>query len=150
MSKNPIPEEKIIQFFDELIEREKSVHLPLKRLHIQVLEAHCFMKELVLDLRQKVKSSGLYHLDFILTDVELDRKDFQGWQFGLERGRWKALITFKLPSKVRLVGPFREGETEGPCARIEMEPTALYGALGELLESFLRSAFDPEKKYRKL
>ena len=59
-----------------------------------------------------------------VSPVGPDQKHTDCLQFSLERGRW-ALICVALaegePLRARIVGPFRRGQSEGPCADFPLE-----------------------------
>ena len=59
-------------------------------------------------------------------------------------GRSRAIVTVKSRGDVTLVGPFRDGKTEGPCRTFPVEAGApLDEALVEFLEKFIEEAFRP-------
>ncbi len=74
----------------------------------------------------------------------VDDKHLHAVQFDLFRGRCRAIVTVKSRGDVTLVGPFREGKTEGPCRTFPIgasEP--IEEALGEFLALFIEEALRP-------
>ncbi len=93
---------------------------------------------------QAAAAAGAPHLRIELSDTRIDDKHLRSFEFDLQRGRHKAIVTAKGRGEVSLVGPFRTGKTEGPCLRFPIDAGAeLRGALGTFLERFLEEAAAP-------
>jgi len=76
--------------------------------------------------------------------VRIDDKHLRSIEFDLSRGRYRAIITAKSRGDVTLVGPFRDGKTEGPCKSFPIDARdEVQGALAAFLESFLEEAATP-------
>lgn len=95
-------------------------------------------------LHAALDAAGSSHLRVSLGEPRLDEKHVRAVQFELVRGRTVALVSVKSRGDVVLVGPFRSGKTEGPCAKVPfVDPAAVDEALAAFLERFLDEAMTP-------
>lgn len=79
-----------------------------------------------------------------LSEVRVDEKHLRAFQFELQRGRHRAIVTVKSRGEVTLVGPFRAGKQEGPCLSFPLESASeLDVALGDFLEKLVDEAATP-------
>ena len=91
---------------------------------------------------------GAPHLDLVtVSDVEPDDKSIRAFQVRLTRGRHEAVIVSKDRGEVMLVGPYRKGDTQGPCRpRSEdsdgPDPEALRAAVEDLVADLIEQAFE--------
>jgi len=97
--------------------------------------------------RRVTREQGAPHLDLIrLGPVEPDAKSVRAFEFRIRRGRHVAIVVTKDRGEVLMVGPFRRGETEGPCRPVRSDggegslpdPSA---ALEALLADLIEAAF---------
>jgi len=79
------------------------------------------------------------HLRIGLSEPRVDDKHLHSVQFDLARGRYRAIVTVKSRGEITLVGPFRDGKTEGPCRTFPMPAS---DGLGDALEDFLVAFID--------
>jgi hypothetical protein len=90
------------------------------------------------------EQAGAPQICIELSEPRTDDKHVRSVQFDLSRGRHRAIVTVKSEGVVTLVGPFRDGKTEGPCLRFEIaQGKEIEEALPILLEAFLDQAFAP-------
>ena len=84
------------------------------------------------------------HLRIALGEPRVDDKHLHSVQFDLARGRYRAIVTVKSRGEITLVGPFRDGKTEGPCRTFPMPAgDAVAEALEEFLVAFIEEAATP-------
>ncbi|MDP6981051.1 MAG: hypothetical protein QF570_21020 [Myxococcota bacterium] len=87
-------------------------------------------------------AGGVEHLAVELSAPRRDDKHFHAVQFDVSRGRHRVIATVKTKGVVTLVGPFKDGDTEGPCKRIDLDDDAAIDAgLEAVLADFLDTAF---------
>jgi len=92
----------------------------------------------------RAAGEGAPQLRIAQSELRVDDKHLHSVQFDLARGRSRAIVTVKSRGDVTLVGPFRDGKTEGPCRTFPVEAGApLDEALVEFLEKFIEEAFRP-------
>jgi hypothetical protein len=90
------------------------------------------------------RESGAPELEFAVGTPRLDDKHIRAIEFDLRRGRHGAIVTVKTRSEVTLVGPFRIGKAEGPCASFPMDSMdELEAAFGDFLDRFFELAMSP-------
>ena len=91
-----------------------------------------------------VAEAGAPHLRVTLSEIQVDDKHLRAVEFNLRRGSIKSVVTIKAQGKTTLVGPFRIGKTERPCASFAFDADReLDDALGDFLERFLEEASTP-------
>jgi hypothetical protein len=92
----------------------------------------------------RARALGAEHLtDVRVSPVIPDQKHVNGLQFSVERGRHVLLcVALANPDggKARLVGPFRNGKAEGPCAEHPLGSPELEDALEQRILDLLREA----------
>ncbi|HTO68684.1 MAG TPA: hypothetical protein VMR31_02395 [Myxococcota bacterium] len=83
-----------------------------------------------------------YLTGFEVTTVEPDEKHVDAVQFKISRGRWELLCIAiaRTDGKVRVVGPFKRGGQEGPCAEAGLSGPEAALLLEERLEELVREA----------
>ena len=54
--------------------------------------------------------------NLLLEPVDWDEKHVDCFQFRAARGRWEAVFVFKASGSATLVGPYKRGAPEKPCA----------------------------------
>ena len=105
----------------------------LRELAFQAVEA----------FRERAAELGAPYLGNVeVSGVEPDEKHVDCVQFRVARGRTE-LLCIAIASgagKVRLVGPFKRGKEEGPCADAPLRGPAVEHALEDRIERLLREA----------
>ncbi len=87
---------------------------------------------------------GSSHLEVGLSAPRLDDKHVRSVEFDVTRGRTRAIVTVKARGEVTLVGPFKAGQSEGPCRSFPWDASPeIEAALGDFLERFLEEAAAP-------
>jgi hypothetical protein len=93
--------------------------------------------------RERAAELGAPYLGHVeVSAVEPDEKHVDCVQFRVSRGRTELLLIAiaEGAGKVRLVGPFRRGKSEGPCADAPLRGPEVERALEERIERLLREA----------
>jgi hypothetical protein len=94
--------------------------------------------------RARARVLGAEHLTHVtVSRLEPDQKHVNCLQFSIERGRHTLLcvaIANADGGKIRLVGPFRSGKTEGPCAEHPPCGPEVEAALEQRILDLLREA----------
>jgi hypothetical protein len=91
--------------------------------------------------RNAVSESAAEHLGHLeVGPVEPDDKHVDSVQCRLRRGRHEAIIVAKAAGKVTLVGPFKRGKPEKPCADLPLEGPEVEQALEDLLVRLIEQA----------
>jgi hypothetical protein len=87
------------------------------------------------------RDAGAEHLtDVVVGPLTTDAKHVDCVSFAVSRGRFEAVCVGKPDDRVRLVGPYRLGQPERPCADHPLlDPTA-EAAIDELLLQLLAEA----------
>ncbi len=81
------------------------------------------------------------HLRVDLAEPRVDDKHLHSVEVDLQRGRHRAILTFKSKGEVTLVGPFRAGKDEGPCKSHPLsDPDAVRAASEDFLLRFIEEA----------
>ena len=82
--------------------------------------------------------AGAPHLDLIrVGSIDPDDKSVRAFQLRVTRGRHVAIVVCKDRGEVMLVGPFRQGDAEGPCDPIHLEQADSAAQLEDRLEAML-------------
>ena len=105
------------------------------------LREHAF--EAVEAFRQRASELGASYLGHIdVSAVEPDDKHVDAVQFRVARGRLELLCIAiaRGPGKTRLVGPFKRGGVEGPCAESLLRGPEVEELLEERVAALLREA----------
>jgi hypothetical protein len=135
-------EQRLKSLGHRLVEREgaeaphrEEANRVASRLHGRVERALAAYHEAV---------SSVSSLRVSLSEPRLDDKHLHAIEFDLERGRHRAIITVKQRGEVTLVGPFRQGKSEGPCRSFPFAAEAeIEQALGDFLCRFVEAAVAP-------
>ncbi len=128
----------------ELGAREAAHRDALKRAEDQAQELHALVAEALDRFHAAAARAGAPHFRVELSTPTLDQKHIRSIEFALTRGRWRGIVTVKSRGEVTLVGPFREGKTEGPCRSFPCAASEeIQGALGEFLARFVEEAASP-------
>ncbi len=88
-----------------------------------------------------VAEEGAPHLTIEVSSVRLDDKRIRAYEFEICRGRHRGVVVGKARGELVLVGPFRQGKSEGPCRSFPFDKEDEFAeALGEFLEAFIDEA----------
>lgn len=93
--------------------------------------------------RQRATELGAHYLGNIeVSSVEPDEKHIDAVQFKVARGRLELLCVAiaRDPGKTRVVGPFRRGQKEGPCAESGLRGPEIERLLEERIAALVREA----------
>jgi hypothetical protein len=93
--------------------------------------------------RERAAEIGAPYLGNLeVSPVEPDEKHVDSVQFRVTRGRTELLCIAiaKEPGKIRLVGPFKRGKQEGPCAEAPLRGSEVEKALEDRIEQLVREA----------
>ena len=102
------------------------------------------MREALDRFHRAAAGAGAPHLRVELSETRINDKHVRAVEFELSRGRYRAIVTAKSRGDVTLVGPFRTGKVEGPCASFAFDAgDELDAALGDFLARFLEEAATP-------
>lgn len=87
------------------------------------------------------RAQGGTHLTAVAVGpVEPDEKHVDCLQFKVMRGRWELTCVGKARGVVTLVGPYRRGQPEKPCAEFALPGAEADAALEDRLLALLREA----------
>ena len=96
------------------------------------------------DFDRAARDAGAEHLEIGLSEIRVDEKHVRAVEFEIFRGRHRAVVVAKSRGEVTLVGPFRQGKTEGPCRSLPFDAQEeIRDALGDFLECFFEEAATP-------
>jgi hypothetical protein len=93
--------------------------------------------------RQRAAELGASHLaNLTVSPVEADEKHVDALQFKVARGRLELLCiaVARGEGKVRVVGPFKRGQKEGPCAEGPLQGPEIESLLEERIAALVREA----------
>lgn len=136
-------EERLAELGRRLVAREQQYDEALtaawgcaKSLHARVAEA--------LRHYHATVSPAASRLAVTLSEPRIDDKHLHAVEFELSRGRHRAVVTVKGRGEVTLVGPFKQGKTEGPCRSFPTSAQAeIERAMGDFLCTFIEAAVAP-------
>jgi hypothetical protein len=128
----------------ELAERERGEAPGLADAHRHAERLRALVADGLAAFNEAAKAAGAPQLVAEVGPARPDDKHVRSVQFDLRRGRHQAIVTVKSRGEVTLVGPFRQGKTEGPCLSFPFGAEAeLEKALADFLEKFLVEAATP-------
>ena len=128
---------------DRLVEREASHEAGLETAWQHAREIHTLLAEGVEHYHDAVLTRAP-HLRVELGEPRVDDKHLHSVEVDLQRGRHRAIITFKSKGEVTLVGPFHAGKTEGPCKSHPLsESEKVRAAASDFLLQFVEEATAP-------
>ena len=128
---------------DELAERDPTLAARLRaaREAARLLRDAAF--EAVEAFRQRASELGAGYLGNIeVSGVEPDEKHVDAVQFRITRGRLEVICVAvaRGEGKMRVVGPFKRGKEEGPCAEAPLRGAEVESLLEERLAALVREA----------
>ena len=136
--------EQLARLGAQLGAREAAHREELARAETRARELHSAVAAALDRFHDSVTAAGAPHLRIELGAPRLDQKHIRSVEFSLNRGRWTGIVTVKSRGEVTLVGPFRQGKTEGPCRSFPSDADAeIRAALGAFLERFVEEATSP-------
>lgn len=128
---------------DELAARDPGLAGRLR----EVRDAARVLRELAFEavesFRERAAEIGAPYLGNLeVSPVEPDEKHVSCVQFRVSRGRLELLCIAiaEGAGKVRLVGPFKRGKQEGPCAEAPLRGSEVEKALEDRIEQLVREA----------
>jgi hypothetical protein len=132
--------ERFERLAEELAGRDVDLVDPLARARRAAEHLRALALDRVDAFRNAARERGAAHL----TDVEVgpvgtDEKHVDGVSFGAWRGRLRIVCVAKCDGEVRLVGPFKRGGPEKPCADHPLEGPEVEAALEDLLHDLIES-----------
>jgi len=99
--------------------------------------------EALAEFRSRAAEVGAPYLANIeVSPVEPDEKHVDAVQFKITRGRLELLCVAiaRGEGKMRVVGPFKRGKDEGPCAEAALAGPEIESLLEERIEALVREA----------
>jgi hypothetical protein len=128
---------------EELAARDPGLAARLREVREAARELRDQAFQAVEAFRERTAELGtpyLGHLD--VSAVEPDEKHVDCVQFRISRGRTELLVIAiaEGAGKVRLVGPFKRGKAEGPCADAPLRGPEVERALEDRIETLIREA----------
>jgi hypothetical protein len=125
-------------------EREAAHRDALDGAMAKARELHAIVAAALERFHAAAAEAGSPHLRIELAEPRVDDKHLRAVEFELRRGRHIAIVTTKSRGDLTLVGPFRQGKTEGPCRSFPMAADReVEAALGDFLALFLEEAATP-------
>jgi hypothetical protein len=135
------------QRFRELAEELAALDPDLPQRLTRAREAARTLRDSACDaveaFRKRANELGASHLaDVSVSPVEPDQKHVDALQFRISRGRLELLCVAiaRGEGKLRVVGPFKSGKTEGPCAEASLSGPEGESLVEERLAALLREA----------
>jgi hypothetical protein len=128
---------------DELASRDPGLTVRLREVRDAARELRELAFEAIEAYRERAAEIGAPYLGNLeVSAVEPDEKHFDSVQFRVARGRTELLCIAiaREPAKVRLVGPFKRGKQEGPCADAPLRGPEVAKALEDRIEQLVREA----------
>jgi hypothetical protein len=139
----PMDAQRFRKLADELAERDPGLAARLRQAReaARVLRDAAF--EAVEAFRQRASELGAGYLGNIeVSGVDPDEKHVDAVQFRVTRGRFEVLCIAiaRGEGKMRVVGPFKRGKEEGPCAEAPLRGSEIETLLEERLAALVREA----------
>ena len=139
----PMDAQRFCKLADELAERDPGLAVRLRdaRDAARVLRDAAF--EAVEAYRRRASEIGAAYLGNIeVSGVEPDEKHIDAVQFRVTRGRFEVICVAiaRAEGKMRVVGPFKRGKEEGPCAEAPLRGSEVENLLEERLAALVREA----------
>lgn len=139
----PMDTQRFRKLADELAERDPALAQRLRDVRDAARELRDAAFDAVEAFRQRASEKGAPYLGNIeVSRVEPDEKHIDAVQFRVARGRFELLCIAiaRGAGKVRIVGPFRRGKEEGPCAEAPLRGGEVENLLEERLAALVREA----------
>jgi hypothetical protein len=139
----PMDNQRFRKLADELAERDPALGMRLRDARSAASELRDSAFGAVEAFRQRASENGAPYLGNIeVSRVEPDEKHIDAVQFRIARGRFELLCIAiaRGEGKVRVVGPFKRGKEEGPCAEAPLRGAEVENLLEERLAALVREA----------
>lgn len=139
----PMDAQRFRKLAEEIAERDPGLAVRLRdaREAARALRDSAF--EAVEAFRQRASEIGAPYLGYIdVSQVEPDEKHVDAVQFRVTRGRFEVICVAiaRGEGKMRVVGPFKRGKEEGPCAEAPLRGSEVESLLEERLAELVREA----------
>ncbi len=128
---------------DELASRDPGLTVRLRDVRDAARDLREQAFEAIEAFRERAAEIGAPYLGNLeVSSVEPDEKHVDCVQFRIARGRIELLCIAiaEGAGKVRLVGPFKRGKQEGPCADLPLRGPEVVKALEDCIEQLVREA----------
>jgi hypothetical protein len=128
---------------EELAAREPDLPARLVRARSAASALRESAAQAVEAFRSRAAELGAPHLGHIaVSPLEPDEKHVDALQFRISRGRLELLCVAvaRGEGKMRVVGPFKRGKQEGPCAEAPLAGPEIESLLSERLAALVREA----------
>jgi hypothetical protein len=128
---------------EELAAREPDLPARLARARQAATALREAAARAVEAFRSRAAELGAPHLlNLEVSPLEPDEKHVDALQFRISRGRHELLCVAiaRGEGKMRVVGPFKRGKQEGPCAEAGLTGSEIESLLSERLEALVREA----------
>ncbi len=136
-----MPYERFSRLAEELAGRDRDLSAELEQARKAASRLRDVMAAAIEVFRSRVKERGAAHLANVeVGPVEPDDKHVDCVQIRLHRGRWEAVVVANASGKVTLVGPYRRGKPERPCADHLLAGEEVERAAEDLVERLIREA----------
>ncbi len=133
--------ERLEQLARELAARDVGLTTTLQEVRETAEQLRGRAHALVEAFKQAARDSDAPHLAHLeVGPVGPDDRHVGCIQFRVARGRWEVVCVGKTKGEVTLVGPFRRGKPEKPCADYPLRGAEVERALEELLLRLIRAA----------
>ncbi len=141
---SPSLNERLAELGRRIGTREAPHRRALEEARRRARELHAQVAAALETFHAGVSEAGAEPIGVEVSPVHGDDKHVRAVEFELRRGRYRAIVTVKSRGEVMLVGPFKAGAAEGPCATFPFDaPHELEAALAGFLERFLEEGATP-------
>jgi hypothetical protein len=125
----------------ELAERDRAIGASLAEARSAAAELRRHAEHAVATFCAAARAQGAEHLTEIrVGPVEPDEKHVDCVQLRIARGRHELVCVADAEGRITLVGPFRRGKQEGPCADFPLRGPELLLGFDERLVALIRTA----------
>jgi len=136
----PMDAQRFRKLADELAERDPGLAVRLR----DARDAARVLRDAAFEAyRRRASEIGAAYLGNIeVSGVEPDEKHIDAVQFRVTRGRFEVICVAiaRAEGKMRVVGPFKRGKEEGPCAEAPLRGSVVENLLEERLAALVREA----------
>ena len=139
----PMDAQRFRKLADELAERDPDLPTRLRQTREAARSLRDAAFAAVEAFRLRAAERGASYLaNFEVSEVEPDEKHVDAVQFRITRGRFEVICVAiaRGAGKMRVVGPFKRGKEEGPCADAPLRGDEVEKALADRIEQLLREA----------
>lgn len=125
----------------ELGERDRALGAALADARAAAVELRRHAEQSVATFCAAARASGAEHLTQLhVGPVEPDEKHVDCVQLRIARGRHELVCVANSDGRFTLVGPFRRGKPEKPCADFPLRGPELYAGFDDRLVDLIRTA----------